>query len=88
MDNITLGQIATGLALLVAIFGGFKYLNTMLTDTIEKQLKPVKEGFENAQKDLSMLKEVTYIMLSHMSTNNNTKEMQKVLDKYIAENIK
>ena len=48
----------------------------------------MKANHEKVDKDMGMLKDVTYIMLSHMATNNNTKEMQKVLDKYIQENIK
>jgi len=84
MDQITLGQIATAMALLMALAGGFKYLKTMLTDAITNEIKPIKDGFKDAQEDLNMLKEVTYIMLSHMSTGNNTGEMKQVLDKYIS----
>lgn len=88
MDNITLGQIATGMALLMALVGGFKYLKNMLSEAIANEIKPIKEGFKGAQDDLAMLKDVTYIMLSHMATNNNTQEMKNVLDKYVQQNMK
>lgn len=99
MENITLGQILTigGLIMGLYALGEFvvkKFDGIMhkYTDKLDKRIDTIeatmKANHDKVEKDMGMLKDVTYIMLSHMATNNNTKEMQKVLDKYIQENIK
>lgn len=99
MDNITLGQIALigGSIMGLYAIGEFivkKFDGIMkhYTDRLDKRIDTIeatmKGNHDKVEKDMGMVKDVTYIMLSHMATNNNTKEMQKVLDKYIQENIK
>lgn len=90
MENITLGQIASALAVIAAIGGGFSYLNNRLTEAINKAVEPIQKKLEQAEKKLldiekkqNGIEEIVYISLSHMATNNNTKEMQAVLDKYV-----
>lgn len=99
MENITLGQILLvgGTTMGLYALGEFvvkKFDGIMhkYTDKLDKRIDTIeatmKANHDKVEKDMGMLKDVTYIMLSHMATNNNTKEMQKVLDKYIQENIK
>lgn len=99
MDNITLGQIVLWGGTFMALVGIGEFIvkrfdNIMkhYTDKLGKRIDGIEatmnEHHQKTDKDIAMLKEVNYIMLSHMATNNNTKEMQKVLDKYITENIK
>lgn len=99
MENITLGQLLAFGGLIMGLYaiGEFivKKFDGILhkyTDKLDKRIDTIEEtmksNHERVEKDMGMLKDVTYIMLSHMATNNNTKEMKKVLDKYIQENIK
>lgn len=99
MENITLGQLLAFGGLIMGLYaiGEFivKKFDGILhkyTDKLDKRIDAIEEtmksNHERVEKDMGMLKDVTYIMLSHMATNNNTKEMKKVLDKYIQENIK
>lgn len=99
MDNITLGQVLAFGGLIMGLYaiGEFivkKFDGVMhkYTDKLDKRIDTIeatmKSNHEKVEKDMGMLKDVTYIMLSHMATNNNTNEMRKVLDKYIQENIK
>ena len=50
MENITIGQIATFLALIVGIIGSMKYLSNEVKKYLEKTLKPI----ENSIKDLDV----------------------------------
>lgn len=99
MDNITIGQILAFGGLIMGLYAlgefvvkKFDGIMHKYTDKLDKRIDTIeatmKANHEKVDKDMGMLKDVTYIMLSHMATNNNTKEMQKVLDKYIQENIK
>lgn len=99
MDEITLGELAKWIAFIVALITGFKYLKKELTDTIQATVKDehkfIKEDLDNIHKDIkeikedqTMLKNTTYVILSHLATNNNTKEMKKVLDKYVENAMK
>jgi len=48
---------------------------------LTKKLSPM-------QKDVEMLSGVTYEILSHLATNNNTGGMKRALDKYVEYKIK
>jgi hypothetical protein len=50
LKNITIGQIATFLALIVGIIGSMKYLSNEVKKYLEKTLKPI----ENSIKDLDV----------------------------------
>lgn len=99
MDNITLGQIAVIGGSIMGLYAlgewvvkKFDGIMKHYTDRLDKRIDTIeatmKANHDKVEKDMGMLKDVTYIMLSHMATNNNTNEMRKVLDKYIQENIK
>lgn len=99
MENITLGQIAVGVAFIVALIKGFKYLADTITSSVkeivEKEVSDLKTDLEEVHKDIkeirednTMLKNTTYTILSHLATNNNTKEMRKALDKYVENAMK
>lgn len=99
MDNITIGQVLAFGGLIMGLYAlgefvvkKFDGIMHKYTDKLDKRIDTIeatmKANHDKVEKDMGMLKDVTYIMLSHMATNNNTKEMQKVLDKYIQENIK
>ena len=99
MDNITLGQILIVGGSIMGLYAlgewvvkKFDSIMKHYTDKLDKRIDDIEEkmkaNHDKVEKDMGMLKDVTYIMLSHMATNNNTNEMRKVLDKYIQENIK
>lgn len=99
MEAITLGQILIVGGTIMGLYAigewvvkKFDGIMKHYTDRLDKRIDTIeatmKANHDKVEKDMGMLKDVTYIMLSHMATNNNTKEMQKVLDKYIQENIK
>lgn len=99
MDNITLGQIAVIGGSIMGLYAlgewvvkKFDSIMKHYTDRLDKRIDVIEEtmkgNHDKVEKDMGMLKDITYIMLSHMATNNNTNEMKKVLDKYIQENIK
>lgn len=99
MDNITLGQIALIGGSIMGLYAlgewvvkKFDSIMKHYTDRLDKRIDTIeatmKANHDKVERDMGMLKDVTYIMLSHMATNNNTNEMRKVLDKYIQENIK
>lgn len=93
MENLTLGQVAAGLAFIVALFGSIKYLANLMSsamkENIKDELAPVRSDLEEIRKTMGdlkddnlMLKKTTYTMLSHMATNNNTKEMNALLKEF------
>lgn len=95
MEEITIGQIASALALIVAILGGVKYLKGCLVSCIQNEMKPIKEKLTAAEEKvivmeskIAAVEEISYITLSHMKTGNNKGEMQKVLDKYVTNIIR
>lgn len=99
MEQITLGQIAVVGASIMGLYAlgewvvkKFDSIMKHYTDRLDSRIDTIeatmKANHDKVEKDMGMLKDVTYIMLSHMATNNNTNEMRKVLDKYIQENIK
>ena len=81
MEQITLGQIAAGVAIITALWIFAERIIKAVNDAFTKAIKPIKD-------DLQMLNDVTYEMLKHMATNNNSGGMQKVLDKYVEHKIK
>ena len=99
MDNITLGQVLLVGGTIMGLYAigewavkKFDSIMKHYTDRLDSRIDTIeatmKANHDKVEKDMGMLKDVTYIMLSHMATNNNTNEMRKVLDKYIQENIK
>ncbi len=95
MESITLGQLAAGIAFIVALIGGVRYLANFITEqmkaAIKTEIAPIKDSLNDMKSDISslkedtdMLKKTTYTTLSHLATKNNTKEMQAALDEYIS----
>ena len=81
MENITLGQVALALGTITVIWTFYTKVVKTINDSLDKKLSPIK-------RDVEMLSEVTYEMLDHMATNNNTGNMKKALDKYVQYSIK
>lgn len=52
MENITLGQVAVGVAFVVALIGGYTSLKKLMTEGIEKILKDKFDGIEKTQKEI------------------------------------
>ena len=75
MNDITVGQIATVIAVITAFWTFGDKLVKSISSMFDKKLEPLK-------KDIDMLSDVTYQMLDHMATNNNGSGMKAVLDKY------
>lgn len=73
MNDVTLGQVAT----VIAIISAFWVFAERVIKAIKDTLKPIKE-------DVLMLSNMTYQMLDHMSTNNNSGGMKKALDEFNA----
>ena len=73
MSDITLGQIATVLALITA----FWVFTERVIKAYRDMMKPIKE-------DILMLSNMTYQILDHMATNNNTGGMKQALNDFNA----
>lgn len=52
METITVGQIAVGVAFIVALVGGITSLKKLITKGIEDALKDRFEGIEKSQKEI------------------------------------
>lgn len=81
MENITLGQIAGAIAIITALWVFADRITKGINGALDKKLDPMKE-------DLEMLSSVTYEMLDHLATNNNSGGMKAALDKYVQYKIK
>lgn len=73
MNEITLGQVAAALAVITAFW--------VFT---EKVIKAYKDTMKPIKEDMLMLSNMTYQILDHMATNNNTGGMKKALDDFNA----
>ena len=73
MNEITLGQVASVLAIITA-FWVFA----------ERVIKAYKDMMKPLREDMLMLSNMTYQMLDHLSTNNNSGGMKKALDEFNA----
>ena len=73
MDNITIGQVAAFLAIITT----FWLFTERVIKAYRDMMKPMKE-------DLLMLSNMTYQILDHMATNNNSGGMKKALDDFNA----
>lgn len=73
MNEITLGQLGT----VIAIITAFWVFAERVIKAYKDMMKPLKE-------DVLMLSNMTYQMLDHMATNNNTGGMKKALDEFNA----
>lgn len=73
MNEITLGQVGT----VIAIITAFWVFTERVVKAYKDIMKPIKE-------DVLMLSNMTYQMLDHMATNNNTGGMKKALDEFNA----
>lgn len=73
MNDITLGQIGTVIALITA----FWVFTERVIKAYRDMMKPMKE-------DILMLSNMTYQILDHMATNNNSGGMKKALDDFNA----
>ena len=73
MNDITIGQVATVIAIITAFW--------VFT---ERVIKAYKDMMKPLREDMLMLSNMTYQMLDHLSTNNNTGGMKKALDDFNA----
>jgi hypothetical protein len=73
MNEITIGQVGTFIAIITAFWAFTEKINK----TYKNIMKPLKD-------DILMLSNMTYQMLDHMATNNNTGGMKKALDEFNA----
>lgn len=99
MENITLGQLGTGLAFLVALFGGLSYILKPVKNYQDKQqevderIKKIEEHQDNDNKKLNRLESDTKqillsvnALLNHSIDNNHNdqlKERKQELDAYL-----
>ena len=58
-----------------ALWAFYAKLKKAFTDALDSRIDPI-------QKDVQKIGDITYQMLDHMSTNNNTGNMKKALDDY------
>ena len=82
MEDITVGQILGVIAVITAIWIFADRVIKAWNNALDNKLKPLVEKYDDMQKDIDMLGDVCYQMLSHMATSNNTGGMQKALDEY------
>ena len=73
MNEITIGQVGTVIAIITAFWVFFERVKKAYNDAT----KPLRD-------DILMLSNMTYQMLDHMATNNNTGGMKKALDEFNA----
>ena len=82
MNDITVGQIVVAIGAITALWVFADKILKKIDDIFDRKLKPIKEDITLLKKDITMLSDVSYQMLDHMATNNNTGGMKAVLDKY------
>ena len=73
MNDITIGQVATVIAIITAFW--------VFT---ERVIKAYKDMMKPLREDMLMLSNMTYQMLDHLATNNNSGGMKKALDDFNA----
>lgn len=73
MNEITIGQVGT----VIAVVTAFWVFTERVVKAYKNTMKPLKD-------DILMLSNMTYQMLDHMATNNNTGGMKKALDEFNA----
>lgn len=73
MENITIGQIGTFLALIVGILGSMKYLSNEIKKYLEKTLKPINDSIR--ELDTSQCKNFLVRFLADVEQGN---ELDKV----------
>ena len=99
MENMTLGQIATGLSFLMVLFGGLSYMLKPVKNYQDKQkevderIKKIEEHQDNDNKKLNRLEADTEqillsvnALLNHSIDNNHNeqlKERKQELDQYL-----
>ena len=82
MENITLGQIIAVIGVITALWVFTDKVIKAWNSALDNKLKPLYDKNESMQKDLDMLGDVCYQMLSHLATDNNTGGMKRALDDY------
>lgn len=82
MEDITLGQIIAVIGVITALWVFTDKVIKAWNNALDSKLKPLNDRYDAMQKDIDMLGDVCYQMLSHMATDNNTGGMQKALDEY------
>ena len=75
MENITIGQIGTFLALIVGILGSTKYLSNEVKKFLEKSLNPINESIKNL--DVSQCKNFLVRYLADVEQRNKLDEVEK-----------
>lgn len=75
MENITIGQISTILALIVGIIGSVKYLSNELQKYLEKTLKPIETNIKGI--DVSQCKNYLVRFLADVEQGNKLDEVEK-----------
>lgn len=73
MNDITLGQVGTVLAIITA----FWVFTERVIKAYKDMMKPLKD-------DILMQSNMIYQILDHMATNNNSGGMKKALDEFNA----
>lgn len=82
MEDITIGQIIAVIGVITALWVFTDKVIKAWNGALDNKLKPLVEEQQQLRKDVNMLGDVCYQMLSHMATNNNTGGMKKALDDY------
>lgn len=82
MEDITLGQIIAVIGVVTALWVFTDKVIKAWNNALDSKLKPLNDKYDDMKKDIDMLGDVCYQMLSHMATSNNTGGMQKALDDY------
>lgn len=60
---------------ITTLVGFYKAIKKAFEDSLERKINPLR-------KDITKIGDITYQMLDHMATNNNTGNMKKALDDY------
>lgn len=86
MENITIGQIGTFLALIVGVLGSVKYLSNEIKKYLEKTLKPINDSIR--ELDASQCKNFLVRYLKDVEQGNRldpveTERAYEIYDHYI-----
>jgi len=83
MNDVTLGQIVIGIGIITTILA---FISKIVKPIAEwtKKIDEISSDVKALKKNDKMLTDITYVMLTHMSTNNASGQMKEVLDKYNA----
>lgn len=84
MGNVTLGQISTTLAFIVAFISSIAYLKKMLVNSIDKTLKPINKKIDSLELSSVKTDLVNFLVLAEQGQASREQIMNayELFDRY------